>query len=45
METNNNVKETKETIDVVYQGCIYIITREEYENLRDGWVTMKEMFG
>lgn len=45
MDTNNNVNKTQETIDVEYQGMIYIITKEEYENLRDGWVTMKEMFG
>ena len=45
MGTNNNVNNTQETIDVTYQGIIYIITKEEYENLKDGWTTMKEMFG
>ncbi len=46
METNNNVKkETQETVDVTYQGSIYIITKEEFEALKDGWITAKEMFG
>lgn len=41
MDTNN-VK--NETVDVIYQGMIYIITKEEFENLKNGWVTAKEMF-
>ena len=47
---NNNVKtvdteaKNNETIDFTYQGMIYTITKEEYEALRDGWLTAKEMF-
>lgn len=42
MENNNNEK--KPTVDVTYQGMIYIITVEEFEALQNGWMTMKEMF-
>lgn len=45
MENTNNVKTNQEdTIDVIYQGMIYIITKEEFEALKEGWITMKEMF-
>ncbi len=33
------------TVDMVYQGIVYQITKEEYENLVNGWVTFGEMFG
>ena len=43
----NNEKKTNEntTVDVVYQGSIYIITMEEYKELMEGYRTLKEMFG
>lgn len=41
---NNNEVKTNDTVDVEYQGFIYTITKEEYEALREGWVTVKEMF-
>ena len=46
METTNNneVKDAMETVTVTYQGFIHEITKEEYEALREGWVTAKEMF-
>lgn len=44
MEKNETGKETRETVQVTYQGIIHEITKEEFENLRDGWVTAKEMF-
>ena len=41
---NNNEVKTNDTVDFEYQGFIYTITKEEYEALREGWVTVKEMF-
>lgn len=46
METNNNEKtNTQETVSMEYQGMIYIITKEEFDNLKEGYTTFKEMFG
>ena len=45
MDTNNNEVKRPETVDVDYQGVIFTITKEEFENLKEGWVTFKEMFG
>lgn len=41
----NTMEKTNNTVDVTYQGAIFTITVEEFENLRDGWVTFEEMFG
>ena len=46
MDTNNNEKtNTQETVNMEYQGMIYVITKEEFENLKEGYTTFKEMFG
>ena len=42
MENNNG--KTAETVEMSYQGSIYLITKEEYEALKEGWVTAKDMF-
>lgn len=41
MENTNN---TNETVEMTYQGFIYVISKEEYEALKNGWTTAKEMF-
>ena len=43
MENTNNEVKTLDTISVEYQGAIYFITEEEYEALREGWVTAKDL--
>ena len=43
--TNEKVNETREDlVSVTYQGSIYEITKQEYEDLKDGYITAKEMF-
>lgn len=42
---NTNVKEEKNLISLEYQGAIYFITKEEFEDLQNGYRTFKEMFG
>ena len=48
MEKNTvNTNETRndEKVSMEYQGLIYVITKEEFDNLKNGWTTFKEMFG
>ena len=40
-----NETKTEEQVSMEYQGMIYVITKEEFENLKNGWTTFKEMFG
>lgn len=35
----------EDRVIVIYNGMVMEITREEYEALCNGWVTMKDMFG
>lgn len=43
MDTNIKEKE-EDLISLEYQGAIYFITKEEFKNLQEGWITFKEMF-
>jgi hypothetical protein len=36
---------TQEDVNLKYQGYITEITEEEFQNLRESYVTFKEMFG
>ena len=43
MANQNNEVKTPDTVDFEYQGFIYTITKEEFEALRDGYVTVKDL--
>lgn len=42
MENANGSK--NDTVDLIYQGSIYIISKEEYEALKEGLLSEKDMF-
>ena len=34
----------KKTVEVVYNGFVHIISMEEFEGLRDGWLNWRDLF-
>lgn len=43
MNNQNNENKTLDTVSVEYQGAIVLITKEEFEALREGWLTFKDL--
>ena len=35
---------TEDLVMIEYRGTVQWITRQQYEDLRDGWITAKDLF-